>query len=374
MTPLRIVIIGQWVLPMRNPRSHRTWNLALQLAKMGHDVTVYALLGTADYSEYEARYGLKIRNLGRSRWGCMDSDGTPVALWKRALHRYMNRRYHFPQIELAGMAERVVKSLTHVDLLITIASPHTIHWGAARSFTRERARCWVADCGDPYMGNPFSVAPAAHEALERDWCSKCDAIAIPVEEGRTAYYEEYRDKIAVIPQGFDFSAVELADYTPNAVPTFAFSGAVYPGQRDLNRFMQHLLTLDRPFRFIVYTRLRKHFEPWATQLAGRFEFRDYVPREQLVRELSQMDFLVNVRNKGSVQQPSKLIDYGQAGRPILDVSTDFCEQHELAAFMDGDYTAARPVGDLQRFDIGTVARQFIGLYEQAAAQATDARP
>ena len=53
MKPLKIVIFAQWVLPIINPRSHRTWQLALNFAKQGHDVTVYALLGKTDYSKYE---------------------------------------------------------------------------------------------------------------------------------------------------------------------------------------------------------------------------------------------------------------------------------------------------------------------------------
>lgn len=362
MKSLKIVIIAQWVLPMRCPRSQRTWNLALRLAEIGHDVTVYALLGKTDYSEYESRYGLKIRNLGKSRLGCVNSDGDHIDLLRRGLGKFLGRRFCVPTIELSGMAERVVNRLDHVDLLITIAFPHPIHWGAARAFTRERAKCWIADCGDPFMGNPFAKPARKFEAEERNWCSKVDAITIPIEEGRTAYYEEYREKIAVVPQGFDFSGIKLAKYVPNPVPTFAFSGQVYPGTRDMSGLMKYLLTLDKPFRLVVYTKLRKHFEPLATKLGDKFEFRDYVPREQLIYELSQMDFLINVVNKGTVQQPSKLIDYGQAGRPVLDISTVFTEKDSFDEFFSGNYRQATKIADIGRYDIKVVAQQFIDIF------------
>ncbi len=41
---------------------------------------------------------------------------------------------------------------------------------------------------------------------------KVNYITVPIEEAREAYYEEFRNKIRVIPQGFDFSDVQLAKY------------------------------------------------------------------------------------------------------------------------------------------------------------------
>lgn len=43
--------------------------------------------------------------------------------------------------------------------------------------------------------------------IEKFWCKQTDYIVIPVENGKAGYYEEFRDKIAVIPQGIDFSGL-----------------------------------------------------------------------------------------------------------------------------------------------------------------------
>ncbi|MBQ8365438.1 MAG: glycosyltransferase [Bacteroidaceae bacterium] len=367
MKPLNIVIIGQWIPPTQTPRSHRTWQLATKFAKMGHNVTVYALLGKTDYSEYEKKYGIKIKNIGKSYFGCIDSDNTPIGIINRGIKRLLGKRFQYPQIELKYMVKRLIKSINEdVDILFTIASPHTIHWGAAEAMPKQNIKYWIADCGDPFMLNPFHYSPSYFEKFERNWCNKCDAIAIPIEEGREAYYKEYHDKIHIIPQGFDFSEAELAEYKPNKVPTFAFAGIVYPGMRDPSNFLKHLLTLNYQFKFIVYTKYKKHFEPYATQLGEKVEFRDYVPRNELIHELSKMDFLINIENIGSVQQPSKLIDYGQANRPVLSITSEFNteESGTFNQFINKDYSNALKINNLERFDIHNICNQFINLYKR----------
>ncbi len=51
--------------------------------------------------------------------------------------------------------------------------------------------------------------------IEKFWCKQTDYIVIPIENGKAGYYEEFRDKIAVIPQGIDFSGVILDKYVKN---------------------------------------------------------------------------------------------------------------------------------------------------------------
>ena len=38
---------------------------------------------------------------------------------------------------------------------------------------------WIADCGDPFMLNPFNRPPSKFEHKEREWCAKVDAILVP---------------------------------------------------------------------------------------------------------------------------------------------------------------------------------------------------
>ena len=70
------------------------------------------------------------------------------------------------------------------------------------------------------MLNPFIKVPKFMKRFEDMWCSMCDYIAVPTKESYKGYYEQYWNKIRVIPQGFDFSKTPIAEYKKNAVPTF----------------------------------------------------------------------------------------------------------------------------------------------------------
>lgn len=368
MNKLNIVIIGQCIYPRLSPRAHRTWQLALNLAKKGHSVTLYALLGDTNYTEYENRYGIKIRNIGKSRLGCMDSDGKSTNNYLlRKLSNHFGNSHQIPSIELKWLVKKLIDNIgDDVDMLITIAIPHTIHWGAAEALPKKNIKYWIADCGDPFMGNRFCPPPAKYEKEERRWCEKVDAITIPIEDGRMAYYKEYRENIYIIPQGFDFSEATLAEYKPNNIPTFAFSGAVYPKMRDPKNFMQYLSKLTHGFKFVVYTRSCALFEPYASQLGERIEFREYVPRNELIHELSKMDFLINIENEVRDQLPSKLIDYGQTKRPILSITSGFTqeEQENFNRFFKGDYSSSLVIDNMKNYDINTICDKFIELYNK----------
>ena len=88
-----------------------------------------------------------------------------------------------------------------------------------------------------------------------------------------------------------------------------------------------------------------------------------VPRKELIDILSGMDFLVNISNVNSPNQlPSKLIDYGIAGRPILDVNPINSNTNQIDEFMSGDYSSALKIANLQDYHIGNVVDKFEGLF------------
>lgn len=187
---------------------------------------------------------------------------------------------------------------------------------------------------------------------------------MPIDSAKEAYYQEFKKKIQVIPQGFQFDNIELSDYKKNKIPTFAFSGKIYPGLRDPSKFLDYLLTLKLDFRFILYSKNTLFYESYKSKLNEKIEIRDYVPREELLFELSKMDFLINIKNISGVQQPSKLIDYALTKRPILEITSDFEEEKSFNQFMEGDYTNQMNFENIQRYDIKNVANQFFKLYNK----------
>ncbi len=72
---MKIVIMSQNCFPSLGPRQHRTTELAKELARRGHEVIVYALLGNYDYSGFSGHTGITFKNLGVSKFVINDNSG-----------------------------------------------------------------------------------------------------------------------------------------------------------------------------------------------------------------------------------------------------------------------------------------------------------
>ena len=293
MNKKSILILAFQIYPRLNPRAHRATELAKELAKLGHEVCLAGVLGKYDYTSFEKENNLKVIDLGKSIFEWRDSDedrpiNSKKDLWKKGVAYCLRKRFLFPE---SLLNRRIAKLLNKksFDGIITIAEPYAAHFAVSKFFKKHpnKKNCvWISDCGDPFMGNPHSHHPAFFEKVERQWCQLTDYIAVPTEVAIDAYYPEYREKIKVIPQGFLFDDSLLAEYTKNTVPTFAYSGMVYPQKRDPRRFLDYLVTKEYDFHFVVYTKHTELFAPYKEKLGGKMEFRSYVPREQLIHELS----------------------------------------------------------------------------------------
>jgi hypothetical protein len=368
MDKKKILIVSQTIFPAQFPRSYRATELAKEFAKQGHEVILYATLGNYDYSNFEKENSLKVKNIGKMWFAKLNSVGAGKKMFfDKALGRIFNRLIEFPDIELMFRMPGILKIERKIDLLISVAMPHPIHWGCAmaRSLNpNEFPQKWVADCGDPYMGNIFQKTKHLFyfKYLEKWFCKKANYITIPVKGAREGYYPEFHHKIKIVPQGFHFNSVDINNDRPkNSIPTFAYSGSFYKGFRDPSKFLEYLTTIQAPFKFIIYTRDQPLIEPYLSRLAAKIEVRPCVPRNELLKTLSTMDFLINIENGTSVQSPSKLIDYALTKRPILSFTSDAIPEANFLEFLQGDYTNQFIVQNIEQYRIENVAKSFLKL-------------
>jgi len=369
MTSLKIIIISRNCYPTVGPRAHRSTELAKKLVRMGHKVTIYALLGNFNYDNYSKETGITFKTLGVSKLGVKDNTNYyNRSFLAKGIRRLFSKLLEVPNIELIPMVKKALKKECEIDYLITIAQPHTIHWGAASYISKynNKIKFWVADCGDPFMKNPFDSHPIYFAKFEKKWGKLCNHIIVPIEEAKKAYYKEFKGKIEIIPQGFDFEDVKLHDYSPNSKPVFSYSGIVYENHRDPSLFLDYLSELDYDFKFIVYTKPNKLFDAYKGKLGSKLEIRSYIPREELLYELSKMDFLINIKNSSGVQQPSKLIDYALTDRPILEITSSFLEASKFNDFINGDYGNKLIIKNIENYNIANVAKKFIELYNKSS--------
>jgi hypothetical protein len=370
---MNIIIISKIIYPVNSPRAYRTTELAIEFARQGHKVTVYSVLSDFNYSIFQKDTGVRIKDIGRMLFSSRNGDGkSSFPLIYRILYHTFHRLIEFPDIELMFKIPRILKLEDDYDMLITIAYPHPIHWGATLSKkilpNKKFPSTWISDCGDPYVGDPINKKKFFYfKFIEKWWGRNTDYITIPMEEGKQGYYPEFHSKIKVIPQGLNFENVKIYHpYAQNKIPTFAYAGMIYPGQRDPTQFLNYLCSIEIDFVFIVFTNNPKFYSLFKSKLKDRLLIKQYIPRFELIYQLSMMDFLINFANPGTVQIPSKIIDYLLTKRPILNVLNTLTEKNitSINEFLKGNYSDKLIGFDVEQYNITTVAQRFIELYHE----------
>jgi hypothetical protein len=356
----KILIISQCFYPTNAPRANRTTQLACELVRQGHDVTVMIPdLDDEYYKSYTQLNGVKFKTLGNQKY----KRFTGESFLTRMMARLLQLLFEFPDIQLVRMIKKTLKPEKNYDLLISIAVPHPNHWGVAKAIKNNNNLCevWAADCGDPYMGcKTDTFNKLFHfKYVEKNWCKKCNYIVVPEESSRSGYYPEFQHKIKIIPQGFVLNEVDLKPYKKNKIPTFAYAGGLALHFRNPIPLLDYLCTLNFDFKFIIFTE-SEIIQPYLEKLKGKLELRKYIPREELLQILGQMDFLINFDNNTSVQTPSKLIDYALVNRPVLSIENKL-NKTLIQEFLTGGYGNGMILPDIRKYDIKVVAKQFVDL-------------
>jgi hypothetical protein len=253
MQEKNILIVSASFFPVNSPRAFRTTELAKELARQGHKVKVLTPRNKEEHDRFELEYGIEIGDLGRPGWKVVSSRGKGVIrLIRRALIRFSKLLFEYPNIQYMGMVRRALKKESGHDLLISIAVPHPIHWGVAASKVKARQVCgtWVADCGDPYVGqeNDTFKVPFYFAWVEKWFMRKVDFITVPTEGSISAYFKEFHPRIHVIPQGFRFEEYQYdQEELKHSAPRFAYAGGFIKGRRDPAEFLEFLQSIDFDF-------------------------------------------------------------------------------------------------------------------------------
>ena len=369
-TKKKILIVSRSFYPQNSPRSFRTTELAKEFARQGHKVTVLTPKNQEAHPAFEKEHGLTIKDLGQPRWKEVKIKGSgPVRIFRRLIKRFTNLLFQYPNIELMGMVQKSLENESDYDLMISIATPHPVHWGVAKARKANQiiAKTWVADCGDPFMGqeNDSFKYPFYFKYVEKWFCRKADFITVPVEGAIDAYYPEFRSKIKVIPQGFRFDDIPLPKHPiKNAKPVFGYGGVFIPGRRDPSELLEYLVTTNKDFEFHVFTNTRHQVQPYAKASTGRIILHEPIDRTELLMRLSKMNFVAIFENVGTKQTPSKLIDYAIIKRPVLSIKTGTLDAVTVDQFLDGNYQNQLVIKDPDQYRIENVVARFLQLSEE----------
>ena len=151
---MKILIISKGFYPDISPRSFRATELAKEFSLQGHKVTIMALAGGENQYKFVQDNGLKLINIPEPRINIpfvqkLKKGGLPL----RAISRLFEITLDYPSNQYKFIIETELKKMSEFDLIISIAVPHTIHWGVAAARRRDwkLTKIWIADCGDPYL-------------------------------------------------------------------------------------------------------------------------------------------------------------------------------------------------------------------------------
>lgn len=366
MNKKKILIASSTFYPRISPRSHRATELAKEFARQGYFVKVLTNAGGFNHSTFSKESGILVQDFVRGKYRRHTYSAKTVIGWmKKIYYGILKYLFMWPDIKLAPLLAEELKKESNYDLLISIAVPYPIHWGVsiAKCKNNELCKTWVADCGDPFTGSQEKsfAKPFYFYWIEKWFCKQPDHITVPIKNAIKAYPKACQKKIKVIPQGFNFKDLPIgAESVKNTNPIFAYTGAVSE-IRNPKPFLNYLVSLKQNFCFIVYTKNKRYFETYKNRLGNKLIINDYVPRKQLLQELSKVDFLINLENKGSAQLPSKLIDYALIKKPIFSFYGDNFNPLEFLRFLKGDYSRSYRIEDLEKHNIQNVVNQFLML-------------
>jgi hypothetical protein len=364
----RILIVSGAFFPENSPRSFRATELAKEFLRQGHEVTICVndIEGRQDFFD---NYPCEWLNLGQRKFKPItkSSKNRILQICINILRRALNLFFEYPDIELFFQVKRALKLANNFDLLISIAVPYPIHWGVAFAWDLKKpiAQKWIADCGDPYMGDIMDSfrKPFYFKYLEKYFFKKCTYVSVPFEGAKQGYYREFHDKIKIIPQGFNFGEIEehISQYKKNDIPSFSYAGTIFKGGRDPNVFIEFLIKLDLDFRFYVFTNQKDLIMNNVNNSNGRIIVNNYIPRFELLKFQSKMDFNINFENKVLRQIPSKLIELSIINRPILSVNLFNIDKTSFVSFLNGNYSSQLLINK-DNFRIEFIVNSFLNSF------------
>lgn len=371
---MNIVIISSFFYPVIQPRSFRATELAKEFAREGHHVDVITMntVEGFDYEGCEKEMGISIRHLN-----IFKGDGTAMAAEKGGAPNPVRAycisavRYLFcgrmikyaRQIYAALLQESCMKG---ADMVIALSTPFCIHWALSK-YIKKKGKHFlaIADSGDPfYYSKQWNLA-FWFKYIEKDVYRQMDYLTIPTENAIPSYspiIPEY--KIKIIPQGFDMNHLHLFEGDFGECVKMAYAGVFYWDIRNPEFLFRYLDACSIPYELHLFLRyadatLEQVLQKYPN-LVKCLHIQYNVPHDALIYELSKMHFLINVENLSNTQMPSKLIDYGMTGRPILSCNENNFSVDVMDEFMRGDYRGRYQV-DVDRYNIINIAAEFLQL-------------
>ena len=368
-----ILIVSNFYYPELTPRAFRVHELVKEFVKLKHNVTLVLPNKEIYKAEKFTLPGLNIVYSDSKEKKIIKhkKNNTKQNSNKVAFTKYFKNiiKFFFPKELFQTYDKGLTKSLISInakyDVLISVSQPTSVHFSVifallSNKYIRKIPNKY-AEFSDPlFSGSCTKIFPLYH-LIGFTFSCFFDFFAIPTKNS-IPYFSKFKSEnnIKIIPQGFDFSQIKTKSYSENNIITFAYAGSFYEKLRNPKYFFEYLNRFTIDFRFIVYTKSNFviNMINEFPLLKDKIIFKEFIPREELIYELSAFDFLINFENESSLMVPSKLIDYALCKRPILSFNSVTFDSKKFDSFINRDFKDAKII-DTENYNISNVVKNFL---------------
>ncbi|MBN2853585.1 MAG: glycosyltransferase family 4 protein [Clostridia bacterium] len=237
--------------------------------------------------------------------------------------------YFFSRKALLRQVKRVSP-----DILYSTSFPYSDHLLGLYVKKKMKNIKWVADFRDEWTNNPYfkysKFRTSIEKKLEKKILANADSLITNTPYMRDNFIESYpfiKDKIAVIPNGYDqedYHDMSL-NHENNHIFTITYTGSLY-GSRKPDSFLQALSSVkDKlPNMKVVFIgniksdQIKKLLS--QLNLEDSVEFIPYLPHKECIKKLSSGHVSLLIEGKENIPfYTGKLFEYMYVSHPILAV-------------------------------------------------------
>ena len=366
------IVVGSYY-PKVHPRAFRATELAKEFTRMGHRVTVVSMstVDGFDYEVYSKQSRIRVIHLNifsGNHTAQVNSNKAAGKLWWKAYRFLLEYLLCGRLFQYGKQICKSLECLEDADMVIALSTPFPVHYGYDK-YVKKHGRHFVSilDSGDPFYYSKQTKRAIWFKNIERDVYKQCDFLTIPTKNAIPLYSSLIPEsKIKIIPQGFNMRYLKLYTGPYEGTIKIAYAGVFYWDIRNPEFLFRYLDASDVDYTFFIYMRYNdSKFDACLekySNLAKKVRVEYNVPHDDLITELSKMDFLVNIENLSNTQMPSKLIDYGMTKRPIFSCKESTFSADKFEKFLHRQYDGRYEV-QIEDYNIEKIAGQFLELYK-----------
>lgn len=365
---MKVLIVSYYFHPESTPRAFRAHELVKEFDKRGDEITL-VLPNKQIYRKNNFSKNVTVKYVGSIVPESKQSESETNRFVKRIKEILSDVKYYFfPFSFFSGFLSEATKVLIkdnkEYDIVFSNSFPFITHYALHKAMKKNKSlkssKVKIAEYSDPFYYQKHKKLLFKYKLLEKVVIKDFDFISIPTSIAVDSYLNlKSKEKIKVLPQAYDLDSISIEKYTKNDIPSFAYAGMFYSGMRDPSFLFDYLSSVNQDFRFIIFTRFTDDIfiSKYKNKLGEKMTVKTGLGREQIIKELSQMDFLINIENVSENQKPSKLIDYAISKRPIFSASKSTFSKPLFNNFLEGNYESQYNI-DLNNHNIVNIVDEI----------------